>query len=77
MKKQLDYQKIARAIVKKEAENIAKTIEKGQCPDLHWKLEAAIVDALKYVANIVEKETKMEFFDIIKDFDNNDGPTNN
>lgn len=77
MKRQLDYQKIAREIVKRETENLVKTITKGQCPDLHWKLEIAIADALKYVANLVEKETKMAIFEIIKDFDNNDGPTNN
>ncbi len=77
MKKQIEYRKIAKALVKKEAENIVKTITSGQSPNLHWDLEVAIVDALKYVAKTVEQETKLDFFDYIKEFDKNDGNTTN
>ena len=73
----IDYKKIARTIVKQQTENLVKTMQTGQCADLHWKLENAIVDALKYVAKNTEKQVKMELFNIIQDFDSNDGPTNN
>ncbi len=77
MKKQIDYQKVARTIVRKEAENIVKTINKGYTPDLHWKLEIAIINALRDVVSITEENIKQEIFDIIKEFDKNGGTTNN
>ena len=73
----MDYKKIAKVIVQKERDNLVKTIETGQTPDLYWKLELAIIDALKYVAKNTELKVKNEIFNIIQDFDKNDGPTNN
>ena len=73
----LDYRKIARTIVKKHQDNIQKTIEKGQCPDLHWSLESAIEDALKYVAKRTRDNVEANVFELIKKFDEEKGPTNN
>lgn len=77
MSKPIDYKKIAQAIVKKETENLNKTIAKGQCPDLSWKLEEAIVDALIYVAKVTTENMKEQVKAIIDDFDSNDGTSNN
>lgn len=75
--KGLDYKKIAKSIVDKHQTNICKTIQKGQSPDLYWSLEAAIEDALKYVAKNVISATRADIHRIIEEFDKNDGQTNN
>lgn len=75
--KELDYKKIAKTIVEKLQETIRQTISSGTSPDLYWKLEKAIEDALKYVAHNTEQRVRKNITGIIKEFDDDDGPTHN
>lgn len=70
-----DYRKIAKTIVEKFKDNLLKTIETGQAPDLYWKLEQAIADALKYVDMRTDKRVRAEVEQIIKEFDRDNGTT--
>jgi len=42
------YRDLARKIVAKMKQNLVETLETGKAPDLYWKLEQAIVDAMKF-----------------------------
>lgn len=77
MDQYLDYKKIARTIAEKFKENLNKTITPGQAPDLYWKLEDAIVEALKYVDKKTAQRIRSEINELIKDFDEQNGTSSN
>ena len=69
----LIYRDIARKIAAKVKENVGSTIEHGKSPDLHWKLEQAIVDALRYADQQGAERMRAQYENIMKDFDDKDG----
>lgn len=48
----------------------------GKSPNLYWNLEKAIEDALLYVEKVTERKVKYDVAKIIKEFDDEDGNTN-
>lgn len=67
------YREIAKRIVAKAKETLFMTLEQGKTPDLHWKLEQAIIEALRYADQKGAERMKTHFEGIVQDFEDNDG----
>lgn len=67
------YRDIAKKITAKVKDNLVATLEHGKTPDLYWKLEQAIVDALRYADQFGAERMKTHFERIVKDFEEGDG----
>ena len=71
------YRDVAKKIVAKLKQNLVETLETGKAPDLYWKLEQAIVDAMKYADGQGCDRTREQMQVIISDFEDNDGTSQN
>jgi hypothetical protein len=68
------YRDITKKITAKLRENLAATLDAGKSPDLYWKLEHAIMEAMKFADALGVSRTMARLESIIADFDNNDTP---
>jgi len=66
------YRDIAKKIVAKLKENLVMTLEHGKSPDLYWKLEQAIVDAMRYADQTGGERVRLQMQELLKDFDDED-----
>lgn len=69
------YREIAKKIVERVKNNIANSLRKGQT-DLHFDLENDIVQALKYADKLGSSREYERMADIMKEFDSENGDTN-
>lgn len=67
------YREIAQDIVRKLILSVTSTIEQKKMPDLYWKLEQAIVDALKEADRNGVNRTTEKMAVIMKEFDLDNG----
>lgn len=67
------YREIAQDIVRKLILSVTSTIEQKKMPDLYWKLEQAIVDALKEADRNGVNRTTEKMAVIMKEFDTENG----
>lgn len=67
------YRDIAKKITAKMKDNLVTTLELGKSPDLYWKLEQAIVEAMRYADQCGAERMKVHFETIVEDFEDNDG----
>jgi hypothetical protein len=74
---QAEYRELSTKLTVKLIDNIVKTLTTGECPDLYWKLEKTILEALKYADTKGALRAKKELEGLIKDFDSQDGSTQN
>lgn len=70
------YRTRAQGIVKRLTDNVSKTVKKGEVPDLYFDLETEIVRALEEAHNFGAQVEADRIQEIIKDFDEDDGGTN-
>lgn len=71
------YRDVAKKIVAKLKQNLVETIETGKAPDLYWKLEQAIVEAMKVADSCGSERTREQMQAVIRDFETDDGTTHN
>lgn len=71
------YRDLAKKIVAKLKQNLVETIETGKAPDLYWKLEQAIVEAMKFADGCGSDRTREQMQVIIQDFEDDDGTSQN
>lgn len=69
----LKYRELAKAIVAKLKVSIAETIDQGKMADPYWKLEQAIVDAMRIGDTEGSERTREQMLELLKEFDENDG----
>lgn len=69
------YRDIAKKIVAKLRENLTLMVEQGKAPDLYWKPEQAIIEAMRYADQCGAERMKEHFENMMADFDNQDGPS--
>lgn len=67
------YREVARAIVGKLKENLIETLEQGRMADPYWKLESAIIEAMRLADSTATNRTMAHLATIITDFEDNDG----
>ena len=71
------YKEVAEKLVAKLLDNLTKTTKKDESPDLHWKMEKAILEALKWAHRQGDAQAKEKYLSILKDFDSRNGTPNN
>lgn len=71
------YRELAKKIVSKTKANLIDALELGRTPDLYWKLEQAIVDAMRYADHCGSERTRQQMEDILIDFEDEDGTSQN
>lgn len=71
------YREIAKKIVTKLKDNLIQVIELGKSPDLYWKLEQNIVEALRFADSNATHRTLSHLTDVITDFEDDDGKSSN
>ncbi len=67
------YRQIAKKIVTKLKDNLAKTIDKGSTPDLYFSLEHSIIEALRYADQQGELRSREYYIKLMQEFDGEDG----
>lgn len=67
------YREVAKKIVAKLKITLVETLEQGKMPDLYWKLEQAIVDAMRHADTMGSDRAREQFTELLKEFDENDG----
>ena len=76
-KKDINTRIIAQNIVKKTIENVNAVIAPNKQPNLYFDLQKAIEDALRYVQVNTELNVRADVYQIIKEFDGEDGTSSN
>jgi hypothetical protein len=71
------YRQTAQAIVEKVKANLTQALVKGASDDPYWRLEQAIVDAMRHADGIGAERVRQEFMVKIKEFEEEDGTTKN
>ena len=71
------YREVAKKIVIKLKSTLVDTIEQGKTPDLYWKLEQAIVDAMRYADTQGCERTRVQMQHLMSEFEENDGTSQN
>jgi hypothetical protein len=71
------YKEIAKKLTTKLIDNLAKTIQQGQLPDLYWKLETSILEALKYADSQGALRAKEQCKRVLDEFNADDGTSQN
>jgi glutaredoxin-related protein len=71
------YREMAKAIVEKVKANQIQALIKGMPDDPYWRLEQAIVDAMRHADGMGAERVREEFMVKIKDFEEEDGTTKN
>lgn len=71
------YGQVAGAIVARLKKAVSDTIEYGSVPDLTWRLERAIFDALVQADEFGCQRTRAQFKNFINEFDQDDGTSSN
>lgn len=74
--KKLDLKQISQTIVRDAKQNMSDMFDKDKQPNLYWNLEKAMYDALLYVKKATELNALENMKDLIKEFDNDDGHSN-
>ncbi len=69
----LEYREIAKKIVAKLKVTMVEMIEQGKMPDLYWKLEQAIVDAMRHADTLGCDRTRQQMQAILTEFEDDDG----
>lgn len=67
------YRAVAKQIVLKLKQSMADNLEQGRMADPHWKLEQAIVDAMREADVMGCERTRQQFTDLMSDFEDDDG----
>lgn len=67
------YREVAKKIVAQVKRQILDTLEMGRGPDMYWKLEQAIVDAMRAADGIGAERATAQMTEILKDFEADDG----
>ena len=71
------YKKASKKVVNKLIDDLARLLKEGDVPDLYWKLEKAIFEALKWAHKQGDEEAKTKYLQLLKDFESKDGTSNN
>lgn len=71
------YRTAAKRIIAKFKETMVDLLDQGRTPDLYWKMEQAIVDAMKVADQMGCDRTRTQLMDIMKEFEGNDGSSSN
>lgn len=71
------YREMAKAIVEKVKANLIQALQKGMPDDPYWKLEQAIVDAMRHADGMGGDRVREEFMVKIREFEEEDGTTKN
>ena len=67
------YRAHAKQIVAKVKQNFVEMLEHGKSPDLYWKLEQAIVDAMRNADANGSERTRRHLVELMTEFDEDNG----
>ena len=71
------YREVAKAIVTKLKSTMVETLETGKMADPYWKLEQAIVDAMKHADEIGSERTQQKMTAVLSEFNDENGTSSN
>lgn len=75
--KEEHFNELAMKIAAKAAENMIKSATRPMDIDMYWSLEKAIFRAMVYAESLGEERAKAQYLKMLKEFDSQDGQSQN